>query len=297
MNGIANVADVQAIEDQLPEFAQSTYDLIAATARAHPEAPALSFFMRSEDYARPEVLDYRTLFGQITAAANLFHELGIKENDVVAFVLPNLPETHLTIWGGQAAGIVFAVNPLLEPSAIAELLTAGEVKVLVTLAPFPGFDLWERLQPVLGEVRGLRHVVVVSLACHTQGMNRDAPSFLQTGAEVRLHGAAELRAAVPKGVIVHDFTEAVNRQPMDRLVSGRVIRSTDTSSYFCTGGTTGTPRIAMRTHGNEVANAWSSSQVVRKRVAGTGQSSVACPSSMSTPLLSRVCSRSRAVTM
>ena len=31
---------------------------------------------------------------------------------------PICPQTHLTIWGGQAAGIAFAINPLLEPAAI-----------------------------------------------------------------------------------------------------------------------------------------------------------------------------------
>ena len=34
------------------------------------------------------------------------------------------------------------------------------------------------------------------------------------------------------------------------------------SSWFCTGGTTGLPKLAMRRHGNEVANAWSVAQVL-----------------------------------
>jgi len=252
MNGIASLADVQAIENRCPTLAQSTYEVIGATARARPKARALSFFLRSEDCARAEVLDYETLFGQITATANFFHELGVCKDDVVAFVLPNLPETHLTIWGGQAAGIVLAINPLLEPAAIAELLCAGGARVLVTLAPFPGVDLWERLQPVLGNVSGLRDVVLVDLAHHVHG----------------IEGFAGPRAAVPSGVNVHRFAESVRRQPRDRLLSGRMIRSGDVSSYFCTGGTTGTPKIAMRTHGNEVANAWSSRQVLGERANG-----------------------------
>jgi fatty-acyl-CoA synthase len=59
---------------------------------------------------------------------------------------------------------------------------------------------------------------------------------------------------------VHDFAQSLQRQPADRLISGRVIRPDDRSSYFCTGGTTGAPKIAMRTHANEVANAWSTGQ-------------------------------------
>ena len=251
MNGIARLADVQNIENPFPRLAQSTYEVIGATARARPKAPALSFFLRSEDYARPEVLDYETLFGQITATANFFHELGVRKDDVVAFALPNLPETHLTIWGGQAAGIVLAINPLLEPAAIAELLCAGGAKVLVTLAPFPSIDLWQRLHPVLANVPGLRDVVLVDLAHHVGGVH-----------------ASTALGAVPSGVNVHRFAEGVRRQPQDRLLSGRMIRSGDVSSYFCTGGTTGTPKIAMRTHGNEVANAWSTRQVLGERKDG-----------------------------
>ena len=41
-----------------------------------------------------------------------------------------------------------------------------------------------------------------------------------------------------------------------------MIAPEDLSSFFCTGGTTGTPKIAMRRHANEVANAWSVSQVL-----------------------------------
>ncbi|RJP69340.1 MAG: acyl-CoA synthetase [Comamonadaceae bacterium] len=243
MNGIASMADVLALEAAhdglLPD---STYEMIGAAARAQPDAPALSFFLRVEDHAQPEVWDYRTLFERITATANFLHELGIGADDVVAFVLPNLPQTHLAIWGGQAAGIAFAINPMLEPSAIADLLAAGEAKVLITLAPAPGMDLWSKLQPVLGRVRSLEHVLQVHLVPHgartTGGVAVDAEGRYQ----------------------VHNFDEGLRRQPTDRLVSGRVIRPGDRSSYFCTGGTTGAPKIAMRTHANEVSNAWSVGQ-------------------------------------
>ena len=244
MSGITTMADVLALESEhdgrpLPN---STYDMIGAAARAYPRAPALSFFQRVEDHAQPEVWNYETLFSRITATSNLLHELGVGPGDVVAFVLPNLPQTHLAIWGGQAAGIAFAINPMLEPSAIAELLDAGEAKVLITLAPLPGMDLWSTLQPLLSRVRSLQHVVLV-----------DPAGRAQTSASPALHeGAAQFD--------VHDFAQGLQRQPGDRLISGRVIRPGDRSSYFCTGGTTGAPKIAMRTHANEVANAWSIGQ-------------------------------------
>jgi len=57
------------------------------------------------------------------------------------------------------------------------------------------------------------------------------------------------------GIVVAKFGKAMKRRPDAALASGRVIGPDDASSWFCTGGTTGAPKIAMRTHGNEVADA------------------------------------------
>ena len=150
--------------------------MIAAAARAHPDGPALSIFMRVQDHARPQSWTYEALFARITATANFFHALGIGPRDVVAFVLPNLPQTHFTIWGAQAAGIAFAVNPLLETGAVAELLTARQAKVLVTLAPLPGVDLWSTLKPVLGRVPSLEHVGSSTRPTLCRATGRSRPS-------------------------------------------------------------------------------------------------------------------------
>jgi fatty-acyl-CoA synthase len=258
---IASQADVEALERQgMGELPHSSYDMIAATARRQPEAPALSFFLTADTHTRPEVWSYRQLLEGIHASANLFHALGVGASEVVAYVLPNLPETHLTIWGAQVTGAVFAVNPLLEPAAIAELLRAGKAKVLVTLAPFPGTDLWTKIQPVLDQVPSLRHVVLVNLADHVPGPKGWVAKMLQWREARRLHGVRGVAGALPAGVHVHDFRQALARQQRGRLLSARRIQPSDVSSLFCTGGTTGLPKIAVRTHANEVSNAWSASR-------------------------------------
>jgi fatty-acyl-CoA synthase len=260
MNSVATMADIIEIERRRPPLPNSTYEMIQAAAAVHGAAPALSFFMRVQDHERPTTWTYRSFFARITATANFFRSLGVTQDDVIAFVLPNLPETHLTIWGGEAAGIVFAINPMLEPAAIAGLLRAGEAKVLVTLAPFPGMNLWSKLQPILREVPGLRHLVLVNPVHHFPSAERPALIASQQLEEQRLCGEGGV-AAVSGRLSVHDFTESIARQHTDILIGGRTIRPADPSSYFCTGGTTGLPKIAMRTHANEVANAWSVGQV------------------------------------
>lgn len=271
-SGIATQADVIAAEERnrsinLPA---STYDMIRQGVALDPDAPALSFFLQTDEHQHPETWTYRELLHKIHQTANFFDQLGARPATVIAYVLPNLPETHFVIWGGQAAGIVCAINPLLEAPAIAELLNAAEATILVTLAPFPGTDLWPKVHEAIQNVPGLRHLVLVNLADRVRGPKRLAAIALQKREEIRRHGLAGVKGDLPPGLRLHDFDRALRRQPKTYLRSNREIAPDDFSSYFCTGGTTGTPKLAMRRHRNEVANAWSAAQFLGGGV-GTGK--------------------------
>ncbi len=116
LSEIAELEKVALSERQLPS---STYAAVKAQAEKTPERPALTFFFDATRYERVHEWSYRQLFAEITRAANAFTRLGLKQDEVVAFILPNLPETHFTIWGGEAAGIAMPINPLLEPRRLA----------------------------------------------------------------------------------------------------------------------------------------------------------------------------------
>jgi fatty-acyl-CoA synthase len=268
MKAVANEQDVLAIESQgqPADLPSSTYEMICRGAAINPSAPALSFFATTDDYASPERWTYSELVRDITRTANMLSRLGVRRDTVVAYVLPNLPETHFVVWGGEAVGIVCAINPLLEGDATGELLNASGASVLVTLAPYPGTDLWPKVQAVLHKVASLKHLVLINLADHAPGEQRFAARMLQRGECSRLHGEEGVRGAVPSQISIHDFGEAIAREPGVALSTPHQMNRDDVSSYFCTGGTTGLPKIAMRRHGNEVANAWSAGQFLGESV-------------------------------
>ncbi|MBV8628390.1 MAG: acyl-CoA synthetase [Paraburkholderia sp.] len=268
MKAVANEQDVLAIESQgqPADLPSSTYEMICRGAAIDPSAPALSFFATADDYANPERWTYSELVRDITRTANMLSRLGVQRDTVVAYVLPNLPETHFVVWGGEAVGIVCAINPLLEGDAIGELLNASGASVLVTLAPYPGTDLWPKVQAVLHKVASLKHLVLINLADHAPGEQRFAARMLQRGECSRLHGEEGVRGAVSAQIGIHDFAEAIAREPGVALTAPQPVNRDDVSSWFCTGGTTGLPKIAMRRHGNEVANAWSAGQFLGESV-------------------------------
>lgn len=247
---IRSLTDIEMIE-QTPlterDLPSSTYELIARSAKRAPNNPALTFLLQASDDEQPLTLSYAELFGKITQTANAFHRLGVSKDRVVSFLLPNLPHTHYTIWGGEAAGIVNAINPLLDAEHILELIKASKSEILVTLAPFPGTQLWDKVASLGDQLSHLKAIIVVDLA-----------NFLPEPQQAAIKAA---RGPLPEGVL--EFDALIAQCPADHLESQRVFHPDDIASYFHTGGTTGTPKLAPHSHHNEVVMAYSMSLVTR----------------------------------
>jgi fatty-acyl-CoA synthase len=127
---IRTLADIEAFEQTPIEKrlkARTTYDLLKKGAEIDPQAPALSFFLTGEQFTNPVTFTYRDFLSKITQTANLFHDLGIGPKDVISYLLPNLPETHFVLWGGEAAGIVNPINSLLAPATIRDICSLGGI--------------------------------------------------------------------------------------------------------------------------------------------------------------------------
>jgi fatty-acyl-CoA synthase len=225
---IRNLADIGAIEKvPLSERVKgsSTYELIEQGASIDPDAKAISFMLTGDTYEQPQEITYLQLLRRIRQTANMLSDLGVGPTDVVTYVLPNLPQTHFILWGGEAAGIANPINPMLEPATIRDICSAAGTKVLVTLAEFPGTDIWRKVDSIRKEIPSLDHVVRVM-----------GPSDETSG--------------------IIGYEEKIDQYPADRLTSGRQFDPDDIASLYHTGGTTGRPKLARRTHHNEMVLAW-----------------------------------------
>lgn len=223
---IASLADIEEIE-QTPlaarAWARDTFTLISHAAETYGDAPALTWIPDATAFDETQSWSFSELRTEITRAANLFHELGCGPRDVVAYILPNLPQAHFVLWGAEASGVAFAINPALAPEMMLSLIASMKVKVLVidteVLAPET------RMAFAASSLGDLETIVLIG--------DGEIASNYET----------------------ISYSAAAARQPGDRLLSGRVFSPDDVSSGFCTGGTTGAPKVAMRTHGAEAINA------------------------------------------
>ncbi|MEO3413111.1 acyl-CoA synthetase [Roseovarius sp. CAU 1744] len=263
--GFTCLADIEAFEKT--PFADrtipaTTYEALQQGAAINPASPALSFFVSAKTYDRAKTLSHEEFLGKVTQTANALRNLGIGRDDVVAYVLPNLPETHFTIWGGSAAGRVLAINPLLEADQIGDLLRAANAKVLVTLEKTPKTDLWRKSV-----------AAVVNTPCIEQIVTCSVFDWMDGGAAVVFGTIGKLASSKLKiggrRIPVTRFSKLIANARSDAL-EFEPPRSDDISTMLCTGGTTGLPKIARRSHRSEVYDCWALSHF-NPQVAASGE--------------------------
>ncbi len=219
----SNRADIQAIEAIGPSMVPvaTTFDLLTRTATAYPDRPAISVLETGSAADHPSVLTYAELLARVKRCANGFRALGVGREDVVAFLLPTLPDAFVTVFAAQIAGIVCPINHMLAPSHIAGLLSAVQAKVLVALGPDSDFEIAQKVTQIKSQ---LPHLTVVQMGA---GSNEGFVSFDE---------------------LVDQQAEALTFDPQ--------LTKDHTAALFHTGGTTGAPKLVRHTHENEVHASW-----------------------------------------
>lgn len=224
MRAFTSLADIEALERRpLAEVAplRTPYGLIRAAAERFPEREAFTFLPDADLARAPRRVSYRELLAMVHRAANALRALGVGPDDSVALLAPNTPEAHAVLWGAQLAGRVCPINTLLQPDHIASLMQAANTKVLVALGPNAELAVW----PTALKAQALHPCALVPIA-----VDEAVPG---------LASLQELMAAQPDTL---GFEPDLNA---DRVVA-----------LFHTGGTTGAPKLAQHTAGNEAHTAW-----------------------------------------
>lgn len=245
----AGIEDRDAIEAEMPwekrDVPTTLYQLLAGTAARVPDNNAVSYQLLSGPEDKAETLTWSQLLAKTSQVANMFRSLGIGENDVVAYILPNCNEAVLTMLGGAIAGIVNPINPLLEPEQIASILRETNAKVVVTLRPFPKTDVAEKTAEAVRHAPHVNTVLEVDLNRYLT----PPKSWIVPLIRPKLENKASLAHADYK-----NFNKEMSRQPTTLDFAD----STEdrVACYFHTGGTTGMPKVAQHKYSGLIYNGW-----------------------------------------
>ena len=243
-------------------------DLLDNAVRHYPRHTALVFLGGK--------LTYRELANQVERFADALRGLGVHKGDRVAMVLPNCPQQVISFFAILRRGaIVVQNNPLYTAAELhTQLADSGARVVIVFDRAFETVDAARRGTSV-------EHVIVTSLTEYLPAAKRLALRLpLRKAREKR----AELTAPLPPDLVDTDLvdTDLVDPDLVDTDLADTDLAETqspplwfqrlmadarprhshvaidparDVAVLQYTGGTTGTPKGAMLTHTNLVANA------------------------------------------
>jgi long-chain acyl-CoA synthetase len=167
-------------------------------------------------------------YGQLNAKANAFAHglgsLGVKKGGRVALILPNSPTYVIAYYGTLKIGaVVVNINVMTPAEELARFLNHTGAEVSVTLDLFAG-NLWKILKET-----PVRHVLIHSVF----SKEKELPEI----------------EGVAAPFVFNDFVAAQPAGEPDPVSGGA-----DPAVLQLTGGTTGTPKAAVLTHRNIVAN-------------------------------------------
>jgi fatty-acyl-CoA synthase len=224
---IRNTSDIQTIESQpyarfMPH--ESVYAALQSVAGIHTTRPAITYIKDADDKSQSQSWTHAELLKQITRTANLFTEIAGDDSPRIAMLLPAIPQAYFALFGGEAAGVVCPINYMLGAPHIAELMQAAKINILVALGPHADLDIATKVSEIQALYPDLKQVLWVS-------------------------GNSASSAGL-------DFDEQIAAQPDGHLKNLRTIKASDIAALFHTGGTTGKPKLAQHTHGNQLHAAW-----------------------------------------
>jgi long-chain acyl-CoA synthetase len=185
-------------------------------------------------------MTYRELNEASDRFAAALQKLGVQKGDRVSLMLPNLPQYVIAYFGVMKAGaVVVNTNPTYTPRELRHQLEDSGAKVIVMLS-----GLYERLV----QIREHTKVEQVIIA--------DVPDSL--GWPFKNLVAKQVRASgmmkdLAPSADIHAFYTLLNSAPSKP--AAHTPQLDDTILFQYSGGTTGTPKAAMLTHRNLVANA------------------------------------------
>ncbi|RYG92967.1 acyl-CoA synthetase [Loktanella sp. IMCC34160] len=242
----ATVADRDAIVNEMPwdkrDLPVTTYGMLSQTSAAHGGRAAVSYQILSDPKSKKETLSWSELKDRTSQTANLLRSLGVGPTDVVAYLLPNCTETVLTYLGGQVAGIVNPINPLLEAEQIAAILRETNAKVLVTLKGFPKTDVPQKAAEAVRLAPNVETVLEVDLVRYLSGLKKVIVPLIRP------------KVAVTHKAKVLDFNAEIAKQPT--RLTFEDVQQDRVAAYFHTGGTTGMPKVAQHRYSGIIYNAW-----------------------------------------
>lgn len=119
--------DGEFAESDIPDM--SIYQLAVEYNKDNLDKVAIDFRSSKNAYAKGIKITYRKFFEYVRKAAKASYALGIRKNEIVPIILPNIPEARILIYANSILGAIsYPIAPLLPAKQLKDLLNKNNIK-------------------------------------------------------------------------------------------------------------------------------------------------------------------------
>ncbi len=209
------------------------FKLVEETAKDHPDTPAVIFMGKK--------ITFKELQKAIDQFAAALYDLGIRQGDRVAIILPNLPQYPIVHYALMKLGaIIVPTNPLYVERELEYQMNDSGAKAVIVL------DLVYPRIKAIREKTSLEKVIVTGVKDYLPGLLK-----LLYPIKAKKEGSFVKVEKEPGVYFFQDLMKGNYKAPPEATV-----KTDDIAMLLYTGGTTGVSKGAVLLHKNLIANTY-----------------------------------------
>lgn len=170
---------------------ESLFQMLERCNQNRLHTVAIELRTSSNGFEKGITITYEKYIKRIKECARAFKALGVKENEIIPLILPNIPESRILIYALNIVGAtVYPISPMLSTAVFEKILSDNNVRMV---AVFGGF--WGKFAQAI-ENSGIECII------HINGLE-SAPIVMQEFAKLKdkLSGKNELGMPEAKGIL------------------------------------------------------------------------------------------------
>ena len=127
--------DEKSLNLEVPDM--SIYQMVELYTKNYLDDIALELRISSNNFSHGNTITYKKYLELMKNFAKSLKSIGVKNNEIISTILPNIPESRVSIYGSSIVGATpYSYAPFFSPDKLNKILDENDIKNMFIFLPF-----------------------------------------------------------------------------------------------------------------------------------------------------------------